>query len=405
MKSWRASFQSHLNLSTLMFFYSCKRLLISSRDSGSRLCVFQYPFCCKSIAHISDSTNPPSFHIDYLINSCGVSPETALSAAKRIRSSFSTAEKPDSVLKFLESNGFLKPHITKLISANPRLLSADIERTLKPKIKLFQDLGLSGPKLAELIASNPSILLRSLNGQIIPCIQLVRSFVETDENVIKALKRSKWLLSCNPDLRMQPNIALLRDHNVPDSRIAHLIINQPGSLLLKTESLKETVESVEKLGFKPESGRFTIAIHTLCSMSKSTWEAKLMLLKDLGWSEEDIFSAFKKMPIFLACSENKMKEGMDFFVKMLKWDASFIAKHPKLLMYSLRKRVIPRFEIYKVLMSQGLLRDEWELIHMLNLRETDFMMKYVTQYDEEFSHLLKAYKGEESNLGGSWKQL
>ncbi|KAF8398090.1 hypothetical protein HHK36_017016 [Tetracentron sinense] len=163
---------------------------------------------------------------------------------------------------------------------------------------------------------NPSILLRSLNGQIIPCIQLVRSFVETDENVIKVLKRSKWLLSFNPDLRMQPNIALLRDHNVPDSRIAHLIIKQPGSLLLKTESLKETVESVEKLGFKPESGLFTIAIHTLCSMSKSTWEAELKLLKELGWSEEEIFSAFKRMPILLACSENKMKEGMNFFVGM-----------------------------------------------------------------------------------------
>ncbi|KAF8398091.1 hypothetical protein HHK36_017017 [Tetracentron sinense] len=386
-----------------MFFSSCKRLLLRSRDSGTHLRVLQNPFCCKSISHISDSPNPPSLTIDYLINSCGLSPETALSASKKICTSFSTTEKPDSVLKFLESHGFLKPHITKLISAHPRLLSANIERTLKPKIKLFQDLGLSGPKLAELIASNPSTLLRSLNCQIIPCIQLVRSFVKTDENVIKALKRSKWLLSSNPDMRLQSNIALLRDHNVPNSRIVYMIINQPGSLLLKTESLKETVEAVEKLGFKPESGLFTIAIHTLCSMSKSTWEAKLKLLKDLGWSEEEIFGAFKRMPIFLASSENKMKEGMDFFVKMFNWKASLISKHPRLLMFSLKKRVIPRFEIYKILMSQGLLRDEWGLIPMLNLCERDFLIKYVTPYEEQLPHLLKAYKSQESELGGSWK--
>ncbi|XP_042514646.1 uncharacterized protein LOC122089188 [Macadamia integrifolia] len=386
-------------------FSVIKLLHFVSRDARAHLCVLENLFP-KSFSNISESRIEPSQVVDYLINSCGLSPETAVSVAKKVHGRFHTSEKPDSVLKFFECIGFSRTHIARLISLKPLLLFSSVDKTLKPKLKPFQDLGLSGPELAKVIASNPAILVRSLRTQIVPSLKVITSFVGTGENMLKTLKRSRWVLSINPGERLQPNIDFLRNQNVPDSRIAYLMMTQPGNLILKPDHLKEKVETLKGLGFKPESGMFTIGIHILGSMSKSTWEAKIKLLKDFGWSERQIFAAFRKHPAYMACSEKKMKQGMNFFANVLNWNAEFVSKHPKLLMFSFKERIIPRFEVWKILVSKGLIsKVHPTLVTAWNMSEENFLEKYVNKYEDKVPDLVYKMRNWDGKLTESLENI
>eukprot|EP00268_Persea_americana_P046505 TRINITY_DN4796_c1_g1_i1.p1 TRINITY_DN4796_c1_g1~~TRINITY_DN4796_c1_g1_i1.p1 ORF type:complete len:403 (-),score=64.67 TRINITY_DN4796_c1_g1_i1:610-1818(-) len=363
----------------------CKSLLQINPKYPSLLCILQI-HTLKSL-----SKNEAPLTLNYLINSCGLSPEAALSASKEIN--LNNTEKPNTVLEFFKTHGFSKAQITNLISFRPHFLLSDVDSTLQPKIKYFHDLGLSDSEITIFISSNPGILLRGLETQIKPSIDFLRNLVQTNENVIKVFRRCRWMFTCNIRKRMLPNIGVLKVYGVPNSRISKMVVMEPIILSANTAFLREVMKRVEELGFERGSGLYVMAIHAMCSMKKSIWEAKIELFKSLGWSHNEIFYAFRKMPLFMKCSEKKIKAGMEFFVNKLRWRPSDVARYPMFLMYSLEGRLIPRSKVWKILKYKELV-DEGEVKRMLKLNENDFLRFYVTKYEKEVPYLLKAYGGE-----------
>ncbi|MBA0876977.1 hypothetical protein Goshw_026858 [Gossypium schwendimanii] len=93
------------------------------------------------------------------------------------------------------------------------------------------------------------------------------------------------------------------------------------------------------MGFSPERFTFILAVIVLGLMSKSIWEAKFDVYKKCGWSEEEILDAFKNHPSIMTASEGRIKTLMDFFVNIMGFKASFIAKQFYFLGLSMEKRL------------------------------------------------------------------
>ncbi|KAK9085846.1 hypothetical protein Sjap_026257 [Stephania japonica] len=365
----------------------------------------QNPSLLRFISQISEPNHVPQSEattaVDFLINSCGLSMEKANSVVKKINHPNFKTQNPNSVLDYLKSIGFSKTHIAKLISTYPALLFSSVERTLKPKLHLFKERGFSDALIADLMVFRPTVFFRGLKSQIIPSLECIKSFVQTDENVVRVVKRSFYMLTNSPGSRFQPNVCILRECNVPDSRIAHLIMSQPNILQLKAVALKEAIDKVKELGFQPEMRMFTVALHAVCSMSKSTWDRKVKLLKEWGWSDEQIVYGFKKAPLFMACSEKKMNLVLDYFLKTLKWDASVLSENPICLSYSLKMRVMPRVKVYKILMENKVPITEKELLNMFFMTEERFLKNVVVKYKDFLPDFYKSCKGdvEKGRLG------
>ncbi|KAL0539213.1 hypothetical protein IC582_023396 [Cucumis melo] len=64
----------------------------------------------------------------------------------------------------------------------------------------------------------------------------------------------------------------------------------------KVDRMIQVVKMVKELGIEPKSGMFVRALKIRCSMSDSNWKKKINVMKSLGWSEKEIFTAFKKEP-------------------------------------------------------------------------------------------------------------
>ncbi|OMP05910.1 Mitochodrial transcription termination factor-related protein [Corchorus olitorius] len=188
---------------------------------------------------------------------------------------------------------------------------------------------------------------------IIPSFNSFKNFTCCDDSeVFLAYKHCSLILANSFQSIVAPNVALLRELGVPDSYIMTELVRHPRLFARNHDKFRRTVEEVEKLGFNPLKYNFLAALQALMQISKSTWERRLNVFKEWGWSDEDFVIAFEKVP-------------------------------------SLGKRIIPRYSVLQVLLSKGFIKKQIS-VQFLIYSEEEFLARFVTPYGD--LHLLKLYK-------------
>ncbi|KAM4118870.1 hypothetical protein ACJW30_03G016000 [Castanea mollissima] len=343
-----------------------------------------------SFKYISSTSNQHSFTVSYLRNPCGFSPEAALSASKHVN--FENPHKADLVISFFKHHGFSQTQISNVIREYPRVLASDPHKTLLPKLEFFHSKGFTTSDIATVLSRNSRILKRSLKNHIFPSFVFFENFLGTDGNTITAVRRFPGILIVKLDTHVVPNINLLRENGVPESNICTLIKKCPRIITTGAIRFKEIVEEVKEMGFNPLGLSFILAIFAMRGMNKSTWERKVNAYRRWGLSEEEILVAFGRSPQCIMASEDKIMRVMDFLVNKMGLEASLIVKRPKLLNFSLEKRLIPRALVIQVLQSKGLIKKLFYLPAVFEDAEELFLQKFVMPYEKEASELLQLYK-------------
>ncbi|XP_008804497.2 transcription termination factor MTERF4, chloroplastic-like [Phoenix dactylifera] len=340
-----------------------------------------------STATVPNPSSAPPFLLQYLINSCGLSSGDAAEAAKHI-AHLKSPSNPDSVLRFLKQSGFTDANIRKLVSLHPRVLCSKVEKTLSPKFVALLDMGFPEAEMVQLVSSVPrTIQIHDPR----PKIEFWRSLFGTQENLLKALKRNPYLISCNVGKRILPNVSLLRDCGIPDCRIGKMVLNSPRFITMNLDSLKVVIERAEELGVPRSSGMFWQALSAVLCSSRTAVDAKFRLLKSLGWSESEIASAVSKTPKLLHFSEKRIRAKMDFLTKEAGLELSYVAFHPVLLMCSLERRLIPRNHVLRILKSKELPEGGRDFFPAIALTEENFLKKFVLPNEKKIPGLSEAY--------------
>ncbi|OVA06623.1 Mitochodrial transcription termination factor-related [Macleaya cordata] len=369
--------------------HSLSKNIFLLRNNFRNLICFQTPVPFSTT--VAQDQPPHNFIIvDFLINSFGYTKDEAISVSKRLRFTVPPTNL-NRVPDLLKQNGFSDAHIKSLISRRPRLLSSKNE-TLKPKLDFLQELGFSGSALVDLIIKNPSIVEYGINSCLVPRVNFLRSFLHSNENIVKSLKKSSWLLSVSFTKTVGYNVEILRECSVLDKHISQFLLKSPRFLTQDPDRLKDYVSRAEKFGFKKGSASFIHAICTLYHISKDALEAKFDMYKSYGWSESDIASAFRKCPSFLHLSGQKMKATMDFFVGEIGYNPKDIALKPNLFIFSLDKKLKPRYEVLKILKSRGL-ESKCDFLSVAIYSEERFLKRFVLRYVEEAPDIQEAYLG------------
>lgn len=110
----------------------------------------------KPISKPSNLIDRQSFTVSYLRNSCGLSLESAISAAQKLQ--IESKHIPDSILSLFRTHGLTQTHIRNLISKRPLLLLSDLDTKLRPNLELLNFLGFSSTSLAQAVLKDPLVL-------------------------------------------------------------------------------------------------------------------------------------------------------------------------------------------------------------------------------------------------------
>ncbi|KAL8141578.1 hypothetical protein V2J09_014610 [Rumex salicifolius] len=328
---------------------------------------------------------------DYLVKSLELSREEAVAASKKV-SSLKSLEKPIAVINFLKQNGFEQSRIKKIILHDARLLaSRDINKTLCPKIRVFQELGLSDSELGRVMALNPWILLRGLNSHIKPPIECLRSILGSDEYVTKAIQRNPMLVTYKPR-RFISNASLLRSYGLSGKKLTSLVLYNPWNLICQTELLEKKLKDVETvLEIPRESNMFLYGMYVFSSLSRDTIESKIRVFRSYGWTEEEIKKLVRSLPGCLRISETKIRMGLDYYMKELSYEAGHIARFPNLMSFSLKNRVLPRRELWEALIKKNLISKVSfnHFVYMPELRFLDYIMPFKDHLPKLFDSYMK----------------
>ncbi|KAG6633315.1 hypothetical protein CIPAW_12G040400 [Carya illinoinensis] len=297
-------------------------------------------------------------------------------------------------VEFFRARGFSDKQIKTLTMKRPALYMYNANKIFKPKLEFFKSLGFSDLEIAEVLSAAPTVLETSLEKQIIPCVQELRRILGTDENVFKVIKGYCPVIRSNVEHTLQPNIATLISHGVPQSLVLKVFFIRPSSLLICGNRFSEIVSEIMKLGFDPNCLKFVVAIISMSQNSKTMWEQKVEAFRSFGLSDDEICSAFKRQPRCMTVSEKNIKKTMGFFVNKLKMKPSKISKNPNILWLSLEKRIIPRCSVLQLLMLKGLIKEDTSIVYILKMTEKEFMEKFVSKYQNEVPDVVKANQGK-----------
>ncbi|KAK9111388.1 hypothetical protein Scep_018907 [Stephania cephalantha] len=257
------------------------------------------------------STTPPppqnpsdqssSFTVSYLVNSCGLSPESALSASKKVV--FKSPSKPDLVLHFLRNHGFSNTQIANLATKRPSLLLAKPELTLLPKLKFLKEVGFSDGEIADFLSKDPTFLCRSLERKIKPSYDYLKSLLGTNGKVAAAIKssRSSWILQFDLERIIGYKVEILRKHGVPEDNIVKLVTAKTRSLGNNNDRFEELVRNVKKIGIDPSSTQFVKAIYIFSGMNKKTMDSSYGYLGVMGGVKMKLFQQLGISHFALMC--------------------------------------------------------------------------------------------------------
>ncbi|PPE02321.1 hypothetical protein GOBAR_DD00655 [Gossypium barbadense] len=342
-----------------------------------------------TLRFFSISSNEHSFTVSYLINKCGFSPESASRTSNYVH--FETPEKPDSLIIFLDNHGFSKTQIKNLIKRQPKLLYSDTEKTLLPKLEFLYSIGFSMPELAKLLSDYPTLLRASLEKRIIPSFNLLRNLFQSDDKAIKSIKRFAGILVSDFEKNLLPNMNILRGIGVPESNILLQLHRKPRTLMFNPVRLEEIVEEVKRMGIDTSRKKFLDVVFAMKSMTKSTLEKKIDVYKRWGWSDQEIHEAFRRYPLCMTVSEDKIMAIMDFLVNKMGYSSTLVAKQSSVLSRSLEKRIVPRALFAQELSSKGLVND-FKLSVLFDTSEKTFNKMFGDYFVKKAPELLKLYK-------------
>ncbi|XP_073049805.1 transcription termination factor MTERF8, chloroplastic-like [Primulina eburnea] len=351
---------------------------------------------CNSEPVSSKKVTPEKeYVISYLMNSCGLSREKAVSASGKVH--FDSPDRANNVLGFLENHGFGKTQIAELVSRRPLILVSNPEKSFLPKIEFFlHSTGISEADLVEAIVKHPRYLTRSLEKQVVPVFEYLKDVVGSRKVGI-LFRRGSWIFDHGLDKKIIQNFALLRELGVPQRCIEFVLFHYPHVFTQKHESFKKIVSEVIEMGINPLKTAFVLAIHCRAwKGGKDVWERCYKTYTNWGWSKDDIYMAFRKQPQCMVLSEGKISRFLDFVVNKMGRDSRSIAQMPYLIFYSMEKRIIPRYSVLHHLFLNGFVKDGWSLASAMCPAEKQFLEKYVNRYLIKLPRLLDIYEGKGS---------
>ncbi|EOA34091.1 hypothetical protein CARUB_v10021598mg [Capsella rubella] len=354
-----------------------------------------------------------NFTVSYLVGSLGLPKKVAESISKKV--SFENKSNPDSVLKLLRRHGFTDSQISTIVTSYPRLLIADVKKSLGPKLQFLQSRGGSSSEVTEVVSSVPRILGK--RGQ--KTISVYYDFIKDTLHYTS----SKSENSCHsfPQGNLENkirNVSVLRELGMPRKLLFRLLISGDGPVFGK-EKFEESLKKVVEMGFNPTSAKFVEALTIVQGLSDKTIDEKINAYSMLGFDVGDVWAVFKKWPNFLTHSEKKIlntvetylglgfsrgefvmlvkrfpqgiglsaetvKKKTEFLVKKMNWPLKALVSNPAVLGYSMEKRIVPRSNVINALMPKGLIGNELPSISYVFICTNQvFLNRYVKKHEDK----------------------
>ncbi|KAF0894696.1 hypothetical protein E2562_001987 [Oryza meyeriana var. granulata] len=246
--------------------------------------------------------------------------------------------------------------LLEIVKGSYRILTADIEKVIKPNIALLQECGFS------------------------VC------------DVVKVSRYNKMLLTMNPkqvetSVQRADKLGIRRSSSLFKYAVGTTCRISEGKATARMKFLSIT------LGCSKEKIRDIVSkIPATLACSEENLCSKIELLTStLGCSREEICAAICMKPQILGLSEENLRQKINFMITEVGLEPKYIVERPLLLTYSLEKRIVPRHSVTKILQTMGSMKEFVSFLQLLAYSDEDFHARYIDPYRHAAPALMDSY--------------
>ncbi|CAH8352773.1 unnamed protein product [Eruca vesicaria subsp. sativa] len=410
-----------------------------------KLCSLVYS-AFSSVSAATLSRKGQNFTVSYLVNSLGFTTKLAESISKKVI--FDENTNPDSVLTLFKSYGFTESQISNIITDHPNLLLQDAESSLAPKLKFLHSMkGASTSEFTEIVTTVPKLLSKKGDKTLSVYYDFIRDVIQDDkcnhssllpqgnlENKIRnvtALRElgvprkllfhllvSSYQPVCGRE-RFQESVKKVVEKGF-DPRTSKFVQALHVVYQLSDKTVEEKIDVYKSLGFNEEdvwdmfkkwpnslkfSGKKVTQMFEILKKCGLLDEEVVVLLKKnpqflrvseenivnsvetflgLGFSKGEFALMIKRYPVCIGFSAETVKKKTEFLVEEMSWGLDAVVSHPQVFSYSMEKRMVPRCNVIKALISRGLIKSELPSVcSVLACTDKVFLRRYVSKHDDK----------------------
>nr|VDC59682.1 unnamed protein product [Brassica rapa] len=159
----------------------------------------------------------------------------------------------------------------------------------------------------------------------------------------------------------------------------------PNSLKFSGKKVTQTFETLKKCGLLDEEVVALLKKNPqFLRVSEENIASSIETFLGLGFSKGEFAMMIKRYPVCIGFSAETVKKKTEFLVEEMDWSLEAVVSHPQVFSYSMEKRMVPRCNVIRALMSKGLLGSELPSVcSVLACTDKVFLRRYVRKHDDK----------------------
>ncbi|XP_010430249.1 PREDICTED: transcription termination factor MTERF4, chloroplastic-like [Camelina sativa] len=316
-------------------------------------------------------------------------------------------------LQFLQSRGASSSELTEIVSTVPKILGKKGDQTIS-RYYDFVKVIIEADKSSKICHSLPEgskqenkirnlLVLRELGVSQRLLFSLLTSnakyvcgkerFQESFKKVVEMgfdPSTSKFLVALRVvfglrEVTIEEKVTAYEKLGVGVSDVWEMFKKWPSFLGYSEKKIVQTFETLKKCGLLEEE---IPSVFKKCPQCIGASEQKILnsieTFIGLGFSRDEFAKIAKIHPKCIGYSAETVKKKTVFLVEKMNWPLREMALFPTVLGYSMKKRIVPRCNVIKALMSKGLLRSQLPpMSSVLACTDEAFLNRYVRNHDDK----------------------
>ncbi|XP_010430227.1 PREDICTED: transcription termination factor MTERF2, chloroplastic-like isoform X2 [Camelina sativa] len=327
-------------------------------------------------------------------------------------------------LQFLQSRGASTSEFTEIVSTVPEILAKKVAKTMNryygfikeiieaDKSSNYEKLCQSSPEGSRqrnkirnvLVLRELGVPQRVLFSLLISDAQPVCGKQNFDESLKKVVEMgfdptsSKFVHALKivyrfSDKTIEEKVNVCKGLGFSEGDVWEMFKKCPNFLNHSEKKIVRNIETLKKCGLLEDEVLSLMKKFPQCvGASEKKILNSIETFKGLGFSRDEFVILAKRFPQCLILSAETVTKKTEFVVKKMNWPLKSVITTPAMLGYSMEKRIVPRCNVIRALMSKGLLESELPLMSsVLVCTNEEFLYKYVRNHDDkELVHELMA---------------
>ncbi|ESQ49508.1 hypothetical protein EUTSA_v10022427mg [Eutrema salsugineum] len=197
---------------------------------------------------------------------------------------------------------------------------------------------------------------------------------------------------------IQDKVNVYKSLGFAEEEVWEIFNKWPYSLKFSERKITQTFETLKKCGLVEEEVLSVLKKRPECMRAS---EEKIVNCVEtflgLGFSGDEVVAMVKCFPTCFGLSAETVKKKTEFLVKEMNWSLKDVAAIPPVLGYSLEKRIVPRCNVIKALLSKGLIRGGKRNLPMSSVLTSSnkvFVNRFVMKHGNLVPELMAIFTGD-----------